>query len=216
MPGNTWVSSRYRGNHNDYSGPLLAKINLSQVTAIDAPDFAVIDLPEEHWGTDYSPITGPHRPRELTIKATLMLGGVEMGGIRWLAHSAGRRSHQPQVHYQPFPFRCLSGLTVSFGFEGKEVFKKMPPRLAVNLRRLALQDVNCPLSKLVQQLVVPLTTTTTSKGEKGVTINDRLEELRVAWEYYHQNSPIEALASVASRFPALTTLHLVRSTLLHR
>ncbi|MGE9615846.1 MAG: hypothetical protein ACQPRI_06045 [Solitalea-like symbiont of Tyrophagus putrescentiae] len=205
------MSSRYRGNHNDYRGPLLAKIDLSQVTAIDAPHFAVIDLPEEHWGTDHGcPITGPHRPRELTIKATLMLGGGEIGGIPWLAHSAG-----PQVNYQPFLFRCLSGLTVSFGFEGKEVLKKMPPRLAVNLRRLALQDVNCPLSKLVQQLVVPLTTT--AKGEnKGVTINDRLEELRVAWQYHHQDSPVEVLASVASRFPVLTTLHLVKSTLLHR
>ncbi len=188
------MASKNRGNHNNYRGPLLAKINLSQVTVIDAPHFAVIDQSEYLlWGTDYGcPITGPHRPRELTIKTTL--------------------PHH-QVQYPPFLFRRLSGLTVSFGFKESKFLKSLPePGLAVNLRRLSLLGVCWPLTELVEQLVVPLTTTT--KVEKGViTINDRLEELRVAWKF--QSSPTDSLTSVV-RFTGLTTLHLVRSTLLHR
>ena len=208
MPGNWRVASKNRGNHNDYRGPLLGKINLSQLTAINAPHFAVIDLPEYlHWGTDYGgrSIIEPHRPRELTIKTTLP---------------------QHQIHYQPFLFHRLSGLTVSFGFEERKFLKSLPPGLAVNLRRLSLLGVNWPLTKLVEQLVVPLTTTT--KVEKGViTINDRLEELHVAWDDHNYREKFTWIlktglnrfaptSSPVVRFPALTTLHLVKSTLLHR
>ena len=190
------MASQYSGSHNSYRGPLLAKIDLSQVTAIDAPHFALIALSEYlHWGTDYGgrSIIEPHRPRELTANTIIAL---------------------QQAPYQPFLFRSLSGLTVCFIVGEVEFLVSNFPRQAVNLRRLSLQDVHWPLTHLVQPVVASLTT---AKGEQGVTttsINDRLEELRVAWQY-HGRSPIEAVTS-GVRFSALTRLHLVNSTLLHR
>ncbi|MGE9615854.1 MAG: hypothetical protein ACQPRI_06085 [Solitalea-like symbiont of Tyrophagus putrescentiae] len=191
------------GNHNNYRGPLLAMINLSQVTAINALHFEVIDLPEERWG---GPFTGL---RELTIKASRDLTETEM----W-ATDAGADV-----------LRRLTALTINLGcFRqlGDALPAATTTTVGAGLRRLSLQRVLWPLTELVQQLVVPLTTTTTSKVEKGVTIiNDRLEELRVAW-WCHIRSSIHVsrvktegvLFSV--RFPALTTLHLVKSNLLHR
>ena len=211
------MASKHGGNHNTYRGPLLEKINLSQVTAVNVQDINVIDLLQNDWADYYGrPINGPRRPRVLTIQTTSILGGVEIGGIHWFGISVGRNYQtQHQIHYQPFLFRCLTGLTVSFSFGEGEFLKSIPPGLAVNLRRLSLQDVQWSLSKLVQQLVVPLTTTETPKSEvtTATITNDRLKEFRVAWKY--QSSPTEALTSVV-RFPGLTRLHLVKSTLLHR
>ncbi len=214
------MASKHGGNYNTYNGPLLSKIHLPQVTAVNALDIDVIGLLEASWSDYYGrPITEPRRPRELTIKTTRVRKG---GFFSWSTESVGRNyQKQHQIYYQRYLFGRLTGLTVSFSFGEAEFLKSMPPGLAVNLRRLSLQDVMWSLSKLVQQLVVPLTTTvtttpTTPTTITNVTINDRLKELRVAWEFHdYQNSPIEALTS-AARFPALTTLHLVKSTLLHR
>ncbi len=191
------------GNHNDYRGPLLAKINLTQVTAINAPDFAVIDLPEERWGGGGgggSPFTGL---RELTIRT----GFCHSVAVEWATTGAT-------------VLRRLSSLTIRFG-HFYEFVQALPTEKAVGarLRRLSLQGVLLELTKLVEQLIVPLTTTTptTTKVEGVIHNNDRLEELRVAWWWHDFREKVKRNSSAPDvRFPALTTLHLVRYNLLHR
>ena len=93
LPGNYSVVGHNTSNHNIYCGPLLAKINLSQVTAINAPHFAAIDLPEERWGG--GPLTGL---RELTINT----GYRRSVAVKWATTGAA-------------VLRRLSSLTIRFG-----------------------------------------------------------------------------------------------------
>ncbi len=196
------MTCRNRGNHNGYRGLLLAMINLSQVTAINAPHFAVIDLPEERWGHRLSSL------QELTIETWAF---TEAKMLKWATSTSATKAVLSR----------LTGLTVAFTYDGAQFLQALPPCVAANLRRLSLLNVDWSFIEVVQQVVVltaKTTTTTTSNGTvEGV--NDRLEELRVAWSTGRQIG-LAKKASVDSgslrvRFSALTTLHLVRSTLLH-
>ena len=151
------------GNHNSYRGPLLGKIDLSQVTAINAIDFAVIDLPEQRWGHRLSSL------QELTIKTSNDPTEI----FSWATAAAAAADVLGR----------LTGLTVIITYDGMDSLKALPTGLAANLRRLSLRHVQWSLTKVVQQVVPPLTTTTTTttttshRTVEGV--NDRLEELRV-------------------------------------
>ncbi len=196
------MTSKNHGNHNGYCGPLLAKINLSQVVTINAPDFAVVDLPA---------VERRAHQHHFSALQELTLGmGHETEAMKWTKTTKTNL------------FRRLTALTVNFGCLSHfvEALGATTAAAGATLRRLSLLGVCWPLTQLVEQLVVPLTTTT-SKGEKGATTrNDRLEELRVAWNN-HGSSEILARGVVATeslrvRFTGLTTLHLMKSTLLHR
>lgn len=183
-----------RANHNKYSGPLLQKINLSQVVAINAPGFAVIDLPEERWGGGGGQ-SGFAGLQELTIKTGYILTDL----IKWASSEVLFR---------------LTSLKIDFVYNLSIFLETMQAKLVrINVRRLSLK-VSSPLTDEVQQLIVPMTTT---KGEN----NDHLEELCLTWER-HRDSMIYAstkvvdTASLRVRFLSLNHLHLVKSTLLHR
>ncbi len=197
------------GNHNDYRGPLLAKINLSQVTAINAPDFAVIDLPKKRW--DGSSDGGGGGDHFAGLREFKLSGKVD----EWVG--AGH-----PLHHHHLLLRRLTELTVTLGDSLPDFVQAMPSQVAVNLRRLRLLNCQSLLTEVVQRMVVPLITTTdnTDSTTTIIIINDRLEELRV--DFFSSGGLISLAkkavvdsGSLRVSFPALTTLHLVRSTLLH-
>ncbi len=198
------MTCQNRGNHNGYRGPLLAKINLAQVTAVNAPGFAVIDLPEElHRAAHLNGL------RELTIETWSLPKAVM---LKWATSTSATKV-----------LSRLTGLTVALTYDGAEFLQALPPCVAANLRRLSLLNVHWSLIEVVQQVAVltaktTTTTTTTTSNGKVEGVNDRLEKLRVAWSFTG-SSELQAsslLSSSSVRFPVLTTLHLVKSTLLHR
>ncbi len=201
------MEHHHHGNHNDYRGPLLAMIDLSQVTAINATDFDVIDLPKKRWDSG----EGGGGDHHFAGLREFKLSG---RGDEWVG------ADHP-LHNHHLLLRRLTELTVSLGGILRDFVQAMPTHAAVNLCRLSLLNCSSLLTEVVQQLVVPLTTTTDNTDSTTTTTtisNVRLEELRVAWNdrYYMFPAPTFSSSPVVSRFPALTTLHLVKSTLLHR
>ena len=220
------MAGQNRGNHNNYRGQLLAKINLSQVTAIDAPGFAVIGLPAEErsggGGKDHPAFTSL---RELTFRAS---SGKD--AVRWatatIATSLLRRLTSLSVTAADYLNHRFVGALQQQQQQQPTDTEGEAVVVGAALRRLSVKGAASPLTELLQQLVVPLTTT------KGKQDNDRLEELRVAWDDHRSSetqpvglapavanagaAAVVATESLRARFTGLTTLHLVKSTLLHR
>lgn len=207
-------------NYNKYRGPQLAKIDLSQLEALHSVHFNVCRVSERLLPNNNNNIDNsngddscsklsppPNKLRSLSISLS---DGLELAYWNSPAGAALIR--------QLTAFKVHLG---EFGvyMENSRLFKELVETLTgagAHLRRLTVTGVGVTLSKLAHEFIGPLTTVESSRASnRGV--NRRLEQLRVHFTS-RAASKITAedlMIGTHVRFQALTSLHLVKTNLVH-
>lgn len=209
-------------NHNGYHGPYLKKIDLSHLETLNAPQFEKF---QQNLTTALAAANNndnlPFTSSSIGQLSTPLSNSQSWTALRDLTIDLRRKCDWSGLLNSP-TINQLTSLTIFLGFNFRlkpachlllsAVFGTVDGR-ASSVSSLTLKDVCSPFTKLVR---IPSEMSTKSKT---IGVNHQLEHLRVDFKDRHfsqlnaKNPP--ALNEVI-RFLALTSLHIVKSFLLHR